>query len=373
MQLSQDHNNTIAAAHILVVDDEIFNRQLLHRVLHRDYQITEAEGGQIALELIQDHDFDLVLLDIMMPDMSGLDVLQMLRQHPATVDLPVIVVSALDQTDDIVTGLQLGASDYIPKPIDIDIVSARVKTQLRVKQALDTQKQAIVQFQRAQALKDKLLSIASHDLKSPLANVLMIETLLRSMLGDDPEIDSLLDTLNSTVNRMNSTIVEFLDMAAVQSGTIEVTLEDVALDTLIEDVVTRYGITSAEKDIAIRVGDVSSVAHTDSARLLQVLSNLVSNAVKYSPLSTEIALWTEHHDGGVTIYVADQGPGIPAEERGKLFTEFGRLSTHPTAGESSTGLGLWIVKQMVELMQGEVGVDCPPDGGSTFWVKLPSA
>src|SRR5690606_35087449 len=136
-------------------------------------------------------------------------------------------------------------------------------------------------------------------------------------------------------------------------------------------VVAIYTIPAQKKDIRFDAADLPGMVLADRARFNQVLNNLVSNAIKYSPPHSTVTLWSEIHSGIVRTHVADQGEGIPADERQKLFTEFGKLSTRPTAGESSTGLGLWIVKHLVSLQDGAVGVDCPPEGGSIFWVDLP--
>src|SRR5690606_4838241 len=132
-------------------------------------------------------------------------------------------------------------------------------------------------------------------------------------------------------------------------------------------VVAQYSRMAFDKNIAIQTGNLSGTAVADHARLEQSLNNLVTNAIKYSPRDTVISLWSDVQGSRVRINVADQGPGIPAGERDKLFKEFSKLSTRPTAGEHSSGLGLWIVKQMVILQGGDVGVDCPTEGGSIFW------
>lgn len=357
---------------ILVVDDEIHNRQLLHRILRQQAYIFEAENAQQTLDFLERESFDLVLLDIMMPDINGLEVLQLIRETPKTAQLPVILISALSQNDEIAHGLQIGANDYIAKPVDIDVVRARVNTQLKLKRMMDLDKQAIAELQAAQQMKDRLLRIASHDLKSPLSNVHLAELLLRKHVGDDPEAAEILDTLRHTVVTMKGVIEEFLDLAACQSGNIDVNLGQVSIQKIVMDVVARYSSVAADKNIAITVGDVPGVAYADTARLTQVLTNLLSNSVKYSPHNTTVSLWSEIFDDKVRICIADQGPGIPANERERLFKEFSTLSNRPTGGESSTGLGLWIVKHMVTLQHGTVGVECPPDGGSIFWVELPA-
>jgi two-component system, sensor histidine kinase and response regulator len=357
---------------ILVVDDEIHNRQLLNRILRQQAKIVEAGNAEETLNLLDREDFDLVLLDIMMPEVTGLEVLQIMRESPKTAQLPVILISALSENDDIARGLQIGANDYIAKPVDIDVVRARVNTQLKLKMMMDLDKQAIAELQAAQQMKDRLFRIASHDLKSPLSNVKMAEVLLRKHVGNDPEAAEILDTLRNTVSSMKGVIEEFLDMAACQSGNIDVHLGKVDVEQVLMAVVAQYSRVAADKDIELAVSDLVGTAHADAARLTQVLNNLVSNSIKYSPQHTTVTLWSEVYDDKVRICIADQGPGIPANERERLFKEFSTLSNRPTGNETSTGLGLWIVKHMVTLQHGTVGVECPPDGGSIFWVELPA-
>lgn len=358
--------------HILIVDDESFNRTLLSRVFAQDAELYEADSGQKALQIIEQEPVDIVLLDIMMPRMSGLEVLTILRNDPRTEDLPVIIISALDKNDDIVHGLKIGANDYLPKPFDIDVVRARVSTQLKLKSVIDVHKQSIARLEEAQHMKDRLFSIASHDIKSPLANVRFAEELLRQIVGtEDPVVANILDSLRMTVTNITHVVEEFLEMSVVHSGHVEVNLTEVDLPNLIGDIVSQHTPTAQEKQIDLVIAELHDVVIADVERLRQAISNFVSNAIKYSPMNTTVVIYSQVADDSIRISVADQGPGIPMNERHKLFKEFSKLSTRPTAGEHSSGLGLWIVKQMIELQSGSVGVDCPPGGGSIFWAQLP--
>lgn len=358
---------------VLVVDDEAVNRLLLVRILRGMAQVVEAENGQQTLALLERESFDLVLLDIMMPGITGLEVLKIIRATRPASELPVILISALSNNDDIVRGLQTEANDYIPKPIDVDVVLARVETQLKLKAMTDTYRQSIAELEAAQQLKDRLFGIASHDLKSPLSTLLMAHGLLSDALKDRPDTARIMGIVHTTIVKMNEIVEEFLDLAACQSGNIDIKLAPVALEGLLTEVLTHYTVAAARKNIHIDLPQAEGIAHADPARLTQVLNNLVSNAIKFSPRDSTVTLWSEAVNGGVRIFVADQGPGIPENEREKLFKEFSKLTPRPTGGESSTGLGLWIVKHMVLLQGGVVGVDCPPEGGSVFWVNLPAA
>ena len=358
--------------HLLVVDDDRINRELLMHLFERDYKVSTASGGREALDMLQETpDIDLVMLDIMMPLMSGLDVLGEIRESPATRDLPVILISAMANTRDVVNGLRLGANDYITKPVDVSVVVARVKTQLTVKRLLDERAETIVELEKAEMLRQQLFRIASHDLKTPLNNIKMAEHLLRKMLDSNKDSEQVLDTIKLTVESMSGIIANFLDMVELQSGEIDMKLKPVEFKDVIYNVLTQYEIAANKKNIELKMAETSGWVTADAARLVQVVSNLVSNAIKYSPSDTEITVTTETKDDMGRIYVADKGPGIPESERDKLFTEFGRLSSLPTGGESSTGLGLWIVKHLINAQNGTVGVEFPKTGGSKFWIALP--
>lgn len=358
--------------HLLVVDDDRINRELLTHLFERDYNISTASSGQEALKLLKEEaDIDLVMLDIMMPQMSGMDVLSAIRENPATHDLPVILISAMANTRDVVNGLRLGANDYITKPVDVSVVIARVKTQLTVKRLLDERKETIVELEKAEKLRAQLFRIASHDLKTPLNNIRMAEHLLRKTVDPSKDTDQMLDTIKLTIQSMSGIITNFLDMVELQAGHINIKLKPIDLTDVVYNVLTQYEISASKKNIKLKMGKISGWVTADAARLVQVASNLVSNAIKYSPHDTTITVYTKTKGDYEYLYVSDEGPGIPETERLQLFTEFGKLSTRPTGGESSTGLGLWIVKHLITLQKGTVGVEFPDTGGSAFWIALP--
>lgn len=358
---------------MLVADDEKGNRLLLKRLFEREFQVVCVENGMDALDVLLQAPFDLVLLDVMMPGMSGLEVLQKMRSKPALAELPVILVTAMAETRFIVEGLQMGANDYVTKPIETDVLRARVQTQLTVKRLLDERKEHILQLEAAHDFKDRSFQMASHDLKGPLGNLRMAHTLMRKYMPDDPRAQEVLEMAELTVQNMRTVIEAFLDLAALQNGKIEMRLGEVTLDEVIHELVSQYTLTASEKDIALDSLPSNATICADRARLSQALGNLISNGLKYSPSGATVTIWAESARDRVRVCVADQGSGIPAGERNRLFTQFGKLSTRPTKGESSTGLGLWIVKHLVELQHGSVGVECPPEGGSVFWIELPTA
>lgn len=359
--------------HILIADDDRYNGGLLRKLLQSDYQITVVANGSEALDVIHHHAVDLLLADIRMPVMDGLELLHAIRTSNNLSYLPVILISGLTESEDVARGLALGANDYVTKPIDQQVALARVRTQMQLKELMDEHKQAIIELQSVQQMRDRFFNIASHDLKNPMNNIRMAEFLLRNYVQDEPEATMMLDNIELALEAMQEIVANFLDTAVLQSQALDLMFESVPVKDVIWDVIAQYEMTARKKMTTLNVGDSEGIVHADPRRLQQCIGNLVSNAIKYSPLNAVVHLWSELTQDGVRICVGDQGPGIPANEAERLFKEFGKLSTRPTAGESSTGLGLWIVKQLVVLQNGRVGFECPPQGGTIFWVEIPYA
>ncbi|GAC1537438.1 MAG: hypothetical protein NVS2B7_07750 [Herpetosiphon sp.] len=348
---------------LLVVDDNPMNVDMLCRRLEkRGFTVQGAESGQQALQLLEQQRFDLILLDIMMPGIDGLEVLRQVRQMSSEADLPVIMVTAKDASEDVVVALELGANDYVTKPIDLPIVMARVRTHLRMK--------------RLGEIKDEFLRIASHDLKSPLSVVQSTAMLLKTIVPElslDAEVSELLDSLTRSSMAMQHIIGDFLDLQAIQDGQLKLSLLPTNLTGLVKQVIDN------NKDYAQRKGiqlieqlmlPLPAVA-TDRARVEQVLENLVGNAIKFGFAGMPVLIRTRVEDDNVVVEVSDAGPGIKVEEFGALFVKYARLSNKPTGGETSSGLGLAISKQMVELHGGSIGARNNLDRGATFWFALP--
>jgi signal transduction histidine kinase len=368
---------------LLLVDDDTSNRSMMQSLLGRDYTIVSVRSGQEALERLNQDEFDLVLLDVMMPGMNGFEVLEVIRSAPRLAELPVILISGRTDTGLVVQGLELGANDYLSKPVNLKVAKARINTQISLKRLADERRRAMEEFKAVQDMKDRLIQVASHDLKAPLSNLRTAQYLLREILNDSPDARAILDNIGVTLDGMQTIIEDFLESAALPSRPLDLRLDCVLVADVLREVVEQFFFPASAKRINLKLGISDGMVLADVRRLNQIIANLVSNAVKYSPPETLVTVWTEvarqttsAADGTymspvVRICVGDQGPGIPSNERDLLFEPFSKLSTRPTGGESSTGLGLWIVKHLATLQNGEVGVECPPEGGSIFWVSLP--
>ena len=359
-------------AHLLVVDDDDAIISLLQTILEPHYRVTATCDSLEALQLLSCQSFDLILTDINMPGVNGFQLLAAARALPAYAETPVVLISGMTETPDVVRGLELGANDYLPKPIDREIVLARLHTQLTLKNLLDAHKQTIEELQSIQVMRDRFFSIASHELKNPMNNIGMAHFLLRGMLDEDPSVDVLLENIELALDAMHNIVSDFLESAAIQKRALEIQIAPVEVEEALWDASMQFSIGAQKKNITLKIEDAAGKVYADHRRLSQALNNLISNAIKYSPRNTTITLSADQTSGFLRILVRDQGPGIPADERHLLFTEFGKLSTEPTEGESRTGLGLWIVKELVTIQGGTVGAIFPDSGGSIFWIKLPA-
>jgi signal transduction histidine kinase len=352
------------AGELLVVDDNKLNREMLgRRLIRKGYSVTEAENGHQALELIDKQSFDLALLDIMMPGISGLEALETIRKRQSAADLPVIMATAKTQSEDVVEALRLGANDYVTKPIDFPVLLARVQTHLHLK--------------RLFKLKDEFLSIASHDLKNPLFVIVCQAYLIQSKVPPGtPMTEEAYDMINKIsqhARTMQQIIADFLDFQSVEEGHIRLATAPLNLNEVAARIVENQQSYAAEKEIELSISPDAQLPEVtaDVNRIEQVIQNMVGNALKFNPRGGEVQVRTHGLENAVLLEVVDRGPGLSEDDLQRVFRKYGKLSRTPTGGEKSSGLGLAICKKMVDLHGGEVGVRNNPEGGATFWFSLP--
>ena len=348
---------------LLIDDSDAFREVLAIRLRRAGYIVVEAATGRQALDEAASGNTDLALLDMQLPDMSGLQVLQQLRRSRSMLDMPVIVVSGLDRPDDVVEALRSGANDYVTKPFDLTVALARIRTQLSVRQL----KQA----------NDRFLRVASHDLKKPL--LLMLDV-ARQLRGDQPPGDTLsaearasLDYLIESGQYMQQIVEDLLGLSALQQGRLRLLKVPTDLGALVRQALARNSVYAQRKGIELAMRCERDLPHVmaDEFRLMQVLENLIGNALKFSPPGSRTHIAVQSRPDGVLCEVADTGPGIPQEDIDHLFAEFCTLSNRPTGNEKSTGLGLSICRELIHLHGGEIGARNNADSGATFWFRLP--
>ena len=351
-------------ARVLVVDDLDVNRTLMKRQLgRRGYEVIEAENGPRALEIVEQQKIDIVLLDIRMPGMDGIEVLRRLRKTHSALNLPVIMVTAEALTEVTVEALQTGANDYLVKPVDINAAIARIETQLNLSHMA--------------TIKDDIIRFASHDLKKPLIIMMDIAEVLKDEIQSGKPLPDdtveMMDVLIRTGHNMQEIISGFLDQEVLRQGQEQRNYQPLNINNIVLASVVSNAEYAERKDIELNHSLDSKIpmVTANEFRLLQILENLIGNAMKYCPKGSSVHVITRADDNEVFVEVVDNGPGLKEEDFSKLFIKHAKLSNKPTGNETSSGVGLALCKQLIKLDEGNIGARNNSDAGVTFWISLP--
>jgi len=367
---------------VLIVDDMPDNLQVLAgHLVDAGCEILAASNGPRALALVRNRRPDLILLDIMMPDMDGFEVCRILKADPESADIPIIFITARTETDDIVHGFKLGAVDYVTKPFKPAELIARVRTHLELKSSRDLlytynrQLERISQhLRRVNEDKNRLIGIVSHDIRGAFGNVVSVSRILTENPElDENDTDQLLRDIGVEAEHMIALAENLLNVEAIERREFKLKSERVETGQLLEFAISAHQLAASVKGIEFFLDCDGTPIRGDLTACRQIVTNLVSNAVKYSPEHSRVWLSAAANEAGqVQISVRDEGPGITPEDQKKLFQPFTRLSARSAGHEHSIGLGLSIVKLMAEGMGGEVACESQPGAGSTFTVVLPA-
>lgn len=365
---------------VYVVDDDRSIRTLLEMGLKKEgYQVSAFDGPPAALEALKDpaRRPQLILSDWMMPVMDGVAFCKAVKSDPDLRSIFFVLLTAKTQGQDKVEGLDSGADDYLTKPVQMLELAAKVRAALRIKELQDQLAERNLELERLNALKDEFLGMAAHDLRNPLGVIsLWTESLLSGALGEmTAEQTRAGEVILKHADAMLALINDLLDIAAIESGKVDLDFQTGPIEKIAAEVADSNRVLAEKKEIALTFAAANGLppVRFDPRRIEEVLRNLVSNAIKFTPPRGTIRVEVRPERGGVHVAVADTGCGIPPEEQRKLFQKFQRISTKPTAGERGTGLGLAIVKKLVELHGGAVGVESVVGKGSTFWFTIPAA
>jgi len=379
---------------ILIVDDTPTNIQVLAEVLREHYRIKVATSGKTALSIANAPESrpDLILLDVMMPEMDGYEVCRRLKHAPDTQHIPVIFVTARGDVSDEEHGLLLGAADYITKPIKAGIVLQRVRNLLererlrkeveahrdqleaRVAErtlALSIAKEAAETANRAKSV---FLANMSHELRTPMNGIIGMADLVRRRVTDPKALDQL-GKLAHSAQHLLGIINDILDISKIEAERLSLEQTVFRLGAVLENLHDLIGHKAAEKNLLLHIDPPAALTRLalkgDPLRLGQILLNLVGNAVKFTEagsITVRILLAEETpSDILLRFEVQDSGPGIATEDQKRLFTAFEQADASTTRKHGGTGLGLAIAKRLAQMMGGRIGVDSALGQGSTFW------
>jgi PAS domain S-box-containing protein len=479
---------------LLVVDDFAYDRDYLTQTLEsKGHEVLVAETGEDALGILEKEYVDLVLLDSRLPGLDGNEILAAIRDKRSPLGLPVIMVTGVGETESVVESLKLGANDYLTKPVDVEILAARVGAQLSIKRLrseliaerefsdslIESAAEMIIAtdmnrkitlfnraseehwgFSRDEVLgldvdmlyanakrsarvheivltkgsyrgemecrrkdgetfmsrmtasvqkdkngkpigiigmmldltelrrlerekeqlvrnKEQFMAMASHDLKNPLTSIEGFAKLLNQYYPPGTVINEqgreCVQTILDNVTRMEKIIQDFLDFHSMEEGRLWLVKEPTDLVELCAEVVkaNKEYAHGKQIDLVLETDENLPRVNVDPHRLERVVRNLVSNSIKFCPLNSRVVVTVKKDGGRVRVCVCDNGPGLSKQDLARAFRAKGQLSAKPTGGEKSSGMGLPICKQLVELHEGEIGVHNNPDTGATFWFCVP--
>lgn len=360
---------------VLIVDDLKDNILILAQILQPDYQVIFATNGTAALIMAETRLPDIILLDVMMPEMDGYQVCQHLKSGEKTRQIPVIFVTAKGEVDDELRGLEFGAVDYITKPLQPKIVKLRVAVHLDIdkhKRNEEQLRQEKIQAEAFNKAKTEFLSRMSHELRTPMNAVLGFAQLLEmdNLTADQKE--NVLEIINAGQHLLHL-INEMLELATIESGKLELNIGGFDLNTCIKNCISLTRLSASKRGIEIineMISEPDLKIIADPLRFKQVLLNLISNAIKYNKENGSVTLSYELMDTHVKINVIDTGKGLSPAQMGLLFNSFERLGVKCDEIQG-TGIGLCITKQLVEAMHGELSVSSQQGQGSCFSVLFP--
>jgi len=352
-------------ANILIVDDTPANLRLLANILlGAGYTVRPARSGAVALTSVQAELPDLILLDIMMPEMDGYEICRRLKANEQTRDIPVIFISAMNDIEEKVKSFAVGGVDYIAKPFHGDEVLARVNTHLTIRHLQNDLRAQISEL-------DAFAHTVAHDLKNPMALIIGFTDLLLDTSSElSPSQQRLyLDKVQKSGQKAANIIDELLLLASVRRQDVKV--EPINMAEVILSVQDRLAYVISESAAEVRLPESWPVALGYAPWIEEVWANYLSNALKYGGRPPRLELGAERTAvNQIRFWIRDNGPGIPQDKQATLFTEFVRLSKIKVEGQ---GLGLSIVQRIVHKLSGEVGVSSQEGAGSEFYFTLPAA
>jgi len=361
---------------ILIVDDDPTNLEILSEYLNQaEFKTLIAKNGKSALQQSEQARPDLILLDVIMPDMDGFETCRRLKQNEATKDIPVIFMTALSDMKAKVKGFESGGVDYITKPFQIEEALARVNTHLTIRKQQQQLQQQTEQLKALNAEKDKFLSMIAHDLRSPFSTLhLLIGIAAENIEGSgQDELENIVRLLKKSSENLYTLLENLLAWSRIQRGVMKYHPQHLDIRKVIGQNITLVKPHAEQKQITIEAAiEEETPVYADYNMIDAVIRNLISNALKFTYPGGSVTISTQQNGKFVTVSVSDTGIGIDEEHMANLFRVDAKYRRRGTAREQGTGLGLILCKEFIEKHDGKIQVESEVGKGSTFSFTLPS-
>ena len=359
---------------IIVVDDTPANLHLLTGMLkERGYRVRPVPSGAFALQPAKHDPPDLILLDIIMPEMNGYEVCERLKADAQLSDVPVIFISALNETMDKVRAFAAGGVDFVTKPFQFEEVHARVATHLELRRQRGLIQESNVQLRTLEKLRDDLVHMIVHDMRTPLTALYGFLQTLQALEGErlSEEGREFVQIALASTEELVEMVSSLLDVSKMEAGEMKLNPTPCDLRAIARTVLAKVESLRGGRQLALSGPDAPVSVIADAELIARVFQNLLGNALKFTPDDGRVTISLEPGADTVRVLVQDTGPGIPPAYRERIFEKFGQVE-HPASRQRySTGIGLSFCKLAVEAHGGQIGVDSEEGHGSTFWFVLP--
>jgi two-component system sensor histidine kinase/response regulator len=363
-----------AQAHlVLVVDDDARNRRLVRAILRDQSSVIEAATGHDALTLVEYMQVDLVILDVMMPGMTGHEVCRLMKAKSAVSGeyLPILMLTALGGQEARNQGLEVGADDFLTKPIDRRELLLRVGTFLRLRDRERTNRRQLEELEKFNELKDDLVALLVHDLRNPLTGIVGALSVMTDSITDESLQEDLQCALTAS-DKLREILEDLLQVRLLESNAVTLRREAVSAGLILDDAIRSLSGAARARDVHIQ-RSMAGDERVDADRKLvrRATENLLANAVRYSPPGADVDASVHEVDGGVEIEIADRGVGIPDALKRELFKKFGSVEAARGEVRRGYGLGLYLVNLVAIAHGGRARVRDRAGGGTTFGLYLP--
>jgi two-component system sensor histidine kinase/response regulator len=359
-------------ATVLIVDDVPANLQLLVGMLReRGYRPRPVTSGAAALLAAQQSPPDIILLDVNMPEMDGFEVCRRLKHDPQLAEIPVLFVSALNETLDKVKAFAVGGVDYVTKPFQCEEVEARIHAHIELRRRQQVIEDNYRRLRELEALRDNLTQMIVHDMRSPIfALQSIVQVLGPGLAASDPLGGQMLKAARESLFTLKEMATQLLDISRLEAGQMPVCPAPHDLVQTARKACAAYEYSATEKHLALDSPPTVSATY-DQDLVRRVIENLLGNALKFSPTGETITITIAHSQDHRTasVSVTDRGPGIEAQHHTRIFEKYAQ--TGEGRKKHGVGLGLTFCKLAIAAHGGTIGVTSAPGAGSTFWFTLP--
>jgi len=363
---------------LLIVDDNADNILVIGKILNElEINTYNAHSEKEALTLIKQHDFFLILMDVEMSKMDGIETINQLKTNKTAQQIPIIFISSISTDTKIITdGYNLGVVDYIYKPINPHILKSKINIFLNISLQHILLETEVKERIKAEQLQDDFVSVVSHELRTPLTAIQgSIGLLAGGLMGElTKEGQNMLDIAMSNCNRLLVLVNDLLDIQKIDQGKIVLQCTPIEINALIKQSIIENSGYSEKLNVHYEFiePNINPILFIDKQRIAQVLANLLSNAAKFTPKGETILITVKMKDENtVRISVIDPGSGIPKEFQSKVFSKFAQADSSANRSKGGTGLGLSISKSIIDNHKGQIDFISTEGDGTTFFFDLP--